>query len=253
MNFRRFFWYYLWIAPHLLQIAVAVLMIRRKLFRDFPLFLSYTLFEVANFSVLFWLYNSSRFTVEQSTYVYVAGDAIGIALRFGVIHEIFENVFRQYPALNQLGRLLFRWATGVLLVVAVAVALSTTGADTDRVTAALFVTSRAISIVQCGLLMFLLLFSRYFGLSWRNYVFGTVLGLGVYASVQLATTAILTQFGPNFRSETFNLILMATYHCSVLIWLVYFLSPEPALRPVKTVPSHDLEGWNQELQRLLQQ
>jgi hypothetical protein len=256
MSFQRFFWYYLWIAPHALQIAVAVIMIRRRLYREFPIFLSYTLFEVLQFAVLFPLMHFEKFSNVQYQSVHAAGDAFSIALRFGVIHEIFENVFRQYPALNQLGRLLFRWATGLLVVVAVFVALSTSGPDIERVGAGLLITSRAISIVQCGLLVFLLLFSSYFGLSWRNYVFGTALGLGIYASVELATSAILWQFGPQLGSrldlDTVNLIIMASYHCSVLVWLFYFLSPEPVLREVRSVPSHELESWNRELERLLQ-
>jgi hypothetical protein len=46
---------------------------------------------------------------------------------------------------------------------------------------------------------------------------------------------------------------MATYHCCVVIWLVYLLAPETAGRPVKKLPANNLEQWNAELQRLLLQ
>ena len=43
---------------------------------------------------------------------------------------------------------------------------------------------------------------------------------------------------------------MATYHCCVVIWLVYLLVPETA-HSVKELPENTLEQWNAELQRLL--
>jgi hypothetical protein len=46
---------------------------------------------------------------------------------------------------------------------------------------------------------------------------------------------------------------MATYHCCVVIWLVYLLLPEAARRPVKDIPENNLEQWNTELRRLLSQ
>jgi hypothetical protein len=46
---------------------------------------------------------------------------------------------------------------------------------------------------------------------------------------------------------------MATYHCCVVIWLVYLLAPEMTARRVKQMPENNLEEWNAELQRLLLQ
>ena len=46
---------------------------------------------------------------------------------------------------------------------------------------------------------------------------------------------------------------MATYHCCVLIWLVYLLVPDSNRRTVKQLPDNNLEQWNAELQRLLLQ
>jgi hypothetical protein len=44
---------------------------------------------------------------------------------------------------------------------------------------------------------------------------------------------------------------MTTYHCCVLIWLVYMLVPEAASQSVQDVPDHNLEQWSAEMQRLL--
>ena len=221
MTFLRLLWYYLWIAPHVLLIAVVVLMIRRKVYKDFPLFLTYSAFEVFQFFTLFAIDHWHKLTENHYLDAFMLGGAIGTALRFGVIHEIFENVFQKYPALNELGRLLFRWATVILLLVSVATAFHRSPDNITRISWVITAMGRAISIVQCGLLMFLFLFSKYFGLTWRNYLFGTALGLGIFASVQLATTAMQGLLGP-IIAEKLDFVTMATYHGCVLIWPVSY-------------------------------
>ncbi len=250
MTLSRLLFYYLWIAPHLLLIAVAVLMIRRRLFREFPAFFVYSVFEFVQFSVLFALDQISSVSSQQYYDAYLFGVAVSAALRFGVIHEIFENVFRNYSALDQLRKVLFRWATVVLLLVAVGTATFAPG-ENSHLVAAIYAIGRAVSIVQAGLIFFLFLFTRHFALTWRNYVFGIALGLGIFASVDLATSAIKTQLGPNTAAEILNMVSMATYHCSVLIWLFYLLAPEHETRRINQLPPHDLQQWNNELQRLL--
>ncbi len=247
-----FFWNYLWIAPHLLQAGVAVVIIARKLHRRFPIFFLYTGFEVLQFAVLFIMYHLPAVSVRDYFYVHWVGVGVSTTLRFGVIHEIFSHVFRNYAALAELGKLLFRWATVVLLLVAVVTAAYAPGESASRIAVGIYLLDRAVSIVQCGLLIFLFLFSSYFGLSWRNYVFGMALGLGVFASVELATAAIRIQIGLAVGDELFTLITMATYHCSVLIWLFYLLAPEPSPATVREIPHHDLQEWNHALERLLQ-
>ena len=250
MSAKRFLWYYLWIAPHILLGLVAVLMVRRKLCKDFPLFLCYAISEVLQTAALF-----AFFYVHSSlyySYVFMIGGGLIVAFQFGVIHEVFENVLGDSAALKRLATFLFRWATALLLLVAVAVAAYTSGGGANRLTASIRVTSKIVSIVQCGLIIFLLLFVRYFRLSWRSYAFGAALGLGIYASVSIVTSAIATQFG-NSMTGIFDLIEMGTFHCSVLIWLFYLLMPEPEPRKVDAVNLEDVQTWNRELQRLLQQ
>ena len=43
---HSFLWHYLWIAPHALQIIIAIVMLRRGLFREFPVFFTYTVFQI---------------------------------------------------------------------------------------------------------------------------------------------------------------------------------------------------------------
>ena len=52
---HSFLWHYLWIAPHALQLIMAIIMIRRGLLREFPVFFTYTLFQAVEGGTLFTL------------------------------------------------------------------------------------------------------------------------------------------------------------------------------------------------------
>ena len=72
-----------------------------------------------------------------------------------------------------------------------------------------------------------------------------------FAAMDLATAALRVWTGGAAGSYTLDFVTMATYHCCVLIWLVYLLAPETVRHSVQEVPDHNLEQWNAEMQRLL--
>jgi ABC-type transport system involved in multi-copper enzyme maturation permease subunit len=98
------------------------------------------------------------------------------------------------------------------------------------------------------LLLFLFVFSYYFRISWRSFVFGIASGLAFYLAVQLAVSALAA----HTYIAAANTIDTGAYHCSVLIWLSYLLQPHRSPVRVKSLPNHQLESWNLELERLLQ-
>jgi hypothetical protein len=251
MGTHHLLYLYLWIAPHAFQVALAVMMVRRKLAREFPAFFLYTVFEVLQFVVLFALDKIDGVSAEQYSAAWVVGGAVSVALRFAIVYEIFEHVFRSYPTLKEFGTLLFRWATVVLMIVAVVLVGYSTGAEVNRFTIAISIVGRAVSVVQCGLLVLLLLLSRFLSFSWRSYAFGIALGLGFFASVELGLSAIRTELGFATALDFFNLLGMATYHCCVLFWIVALLLPQREATSVTSVPAHNLDHWNHALRRVL--
>src|ERR1700720_603593 len=95
---HSFWWHYLWIAPHVLQLVIAVMLIRRRLIHEFPMFLAYTIFQSVQTAVLLILDHSSAISPTLYWNTDWAGLLVTIILRFAVIHEIFTCVFRNYPA-----------------------------------------------------------------------------------------------------------------------------------------------------------
>jgi len=115
------------------------------------------------------------------------------------------------------------------------------------------VLERTASILQCGLLVGVFILSTYLRLSWRSYVFGIALGLGIFSSIELVTSAIRAETGHAY-TKPLDYLTMATFHACVLIWAFYLWAPERSSQySLKVLPEADLENWNQELQRLLNQ
>ncbi len=252
MPVLKLLWYYLWIAPHLLQVGIAGVTLRRKLVRVFPWFFAYTCFEVFAFGLLF---GTNRFPLPGVSYfsLYSITAIVSTILRFGIILELVRYLASSYTVLERVLRPLFRWATIGLLIAALALAVYAGENYSDRAWFVMNMLNRTALILQTGLLAGLFLFSRYLTLSWRTQVFGIALGLGVYATVDLIEAAILSQSG-YLHTQLADYASMAAYHASVLIWIFYLLKRERRPDAVHDLAAHrEVEAWNQELERLLHQ
>src|SRR5258708_2164780 len=81
---------------------------------------------------------------------------------------------------------------------------------------------RSVRIVQVGLILFMLLFSSFLGVSRKQFSFGISLGFGLFAGVELMLMALNS--GGFVRPGNLNLINMVTYIIAILIWLCFSLS-----------------------------
>ena len=209
----------LWCAQAILQAGVAVNLWRRKLHKQFPVFFLCLLAQVANFAIIlpFWLTGGYKMYFA----LYWLGEAVNAFLSFKAIHEIFLDVFRPYHTLKDLGTVLFRWAGLVMLLVSIVVAFSN-GADQSPVFHALTTLQTSVHVVQLGLILFLLLFSRFLGVSRRQVSFGISLGFGVIAGADLLLMAL--NAGGFVGIKELNLINMTAYVVAIMVWLAYSFS-----------------------------
>jgi hypothetical protein len=231
---------YLWCVQPILQSAVAVVLWRRKLHKQFPVFFLFLLAQVVNFVVIFPLWRSGNYGLYFGPFW--LGEAVNAVLGFKVIHEIFLDVFRPYHTLKDLGTLLFKWAGVVMLLVSVVVAFSNSF-DQSPLVHALTTLQRSVRIVQLGLILFLLLFSRFLGVSWKQISFGISLGFGLFAGVELLLYALNS--GGFVKQGLLNVINMATFNLAIFVWLGYSLSRK-ALR-VSAANHLQTQRWEQGL------
>jgi hypothetical protein len=253
LNWHKVLSLFLLISPHVLLGVLAVILYKRRLYREFPCFFAYVLYEIAKFIPLFALYSVLGVTSKPYAYVFSATLMISIALRFGVIDEVSKDLFRESQFLKVSARRSLQCVKGLLLVMGVLLAVYAPGDNRVRLIAGLSVVNRGVAMVQSGLLLFLLCFSRFLGLSWRRPAFGIALGLGILSSVDLATSAIRAEFTSAVAAEYLNLLITGAYLVCVSIWIGYLLVPERKPASLAVLPRDEVETWNREFQQFLKQ
>jgi hypothetical protein len=248
-------WHYLWVAPNILLLVLAFLLWKRGLFRQAPVFFAFAVLsavvELTEYATdvipsvsawTYWLADWARLLIEG-------------VLKFVLISEIFAHVFGSYESIARLGRSLIR---GLGIVLALTAALAAAYAPENGhfgIVAGAHLLDQTIYIIESGLLVFIFILSFYFHLTWNRPLFGITLGLSISSCVHLASWSVLDNLGlPDSKRILFVFLNMATYHAVVLMWFYYLLVPQKVVaKPAVPLPDHNLELWNRELERLLQQ
>jgi hypothetical protein len=136
---------------------------------------------------------------------------------------------------------LFRWAAVVLVLVAMVMGASGSQSEMPRLLGTILALERSVRVMQCGMVLFLLLFSSHLGLTARHHVFGISLGFGVFAAVDLIVATLRTTFGQVALTQM-ALLKPAAYACSIIIWTYWLRAPEPERKKVEM--RQQAERWN---------
>jgi hypothetical protein len=234
----RLLYYALWIAPVPVLVCLAIIMVRRKLHKEFPLFFAFVAVQFADFAINFSAYHQSQ-QLYFCTYWTFA--AVGIGFGFAVLYEVFTAVFRPFTDLREFGGVLFRWAAVVLATAALLMSTSSGPVPGWRVFTVILNAIRSLEIMQCGLVLLMLLCSAYLGITVRHRIFGIALGFGVMGAMDLIAAAVFASFGS--RSLTFfQLSRMVAFNLSSLVWMGYLHAGEVQRQPTKQF-SH-AERWD---------
>jgi len=84
---------------------------------------------------------------------------------------------------------------------------------------------RCVRVIQVGLVLFLMVFSDYVGVSWRQRSFGIALGFGGFATVELLVVTLRSSGYLSLVAT--DLANMAAYNLGILIWLGYCVVNTP--------------------------
>jgi hypothetical protein len=234
-------YYALWIAQPVIQLAIAVAILRTGKHKQFKYFFAYIIAQILGFAVVFPTY---RHNPAASFYLSWISTAISVVLGFKVIHEAFLDAFRPFHTLRDLGTVLFKWAGLVMLLVAGVVSVSTNSMDVAPWMQAILTAQRCVRIIQVGMVLFLLFFARYLGVSKRQYSFGVALGFGFFAMVELSLVA--SWVGDHLNNLSLNLINMVAYNCALLIWFGYSVIKVPVSRELANTLLRS-QRWEQSL------
>ncbi|HTT20386.1 MAG TPA: hypothetical protein VMG82_15660 [Candidatus Sulfotelmatobacter sp.] len=217
-------YYALWLMHPLLEVGIAGLMLTRGLLRNFKFFFAYVMTQLVTFAVVFPAYVWRGY--DALFLLYWCCNAISVTFGFLVIHEIFVDVFRMFHTLRDLGTVLFKWAGLVMLLVAAVVSVSTNSSDLAPMMQAIVTLQRCVRMIQVGMVLFLLFFAQYVGVSRRQHSFGIALGFGSFAVIELIL--ISSWVGSHLDGPWMSIANMVAYNCSLFLWIGYMAVKRPA-------------------------
>lgn len=250
---HSFLWHYLWVGPHILQVGLAVVLWRRGLHRQFPVFFAYLLFEAIEEFILYGMDILPSVSVRNWWLAFCAGLILEGFIRLGVMGELFFHLLRSKPVIAKVGGRLITGAGAVLVLLATLAAAYTPLNNSQFALAArAYILQQTLYMIECGLILFLFLFTAAFKLTWDRAPLGIGLGRGISSAVHLATWAVAANGGLPYSRHLLDFLNMATYHICVLIWFYFLLVPQQrVVATAVSLPENNLDIWNRELERLL--
>ena len=236
----------IWITSPVLQLFCVYLLYRRKLLSQFRFLASFFVFTTIKAAVLFLCYHYA----SQQSWTYYGAYWVGTALQdmfmIPVLYEIFCAAFKPFAGLQDLAKVLFKWAAACILFVGFVVFVTTPSQPNKFNLLIVGVNDfeRIVRVMECGLLMFLFIGSQHLGVSMRNRVFGFALGFGIDAFCQLLLYSALANSHIS-RMYTLAQFLPKVYFASLLIWVLYLVQPEPARESIHIPLTSPLLRWNE--------
>lgn len=247
----KFIFYYLSpIGIAMLALCLGMFGWRKDLRKEYPFFFSYLLFQSLSSAMLHLLYFGTWLhALDQRTYFYLywIQSALADLFALAVLRELFFAAFKPFVGLRDMARVVFRWAAVALILIGTVVLLSSSLPGAQRLELAVVNLERAISIMQCAMLLFLFMGSSYLGLPRSSHVFGLSLGFGILAMANLVyyVAMALNGYVHTQRSLILHLTPVIAFALAPAIWSVYALWAEPAREVVDVPVNSPLLRWNE--------
>src|SRR5215813_941313 len=237
------------IAVH--AICLALFAWRKELRQEYPFFFSYLFFQALSSALLHLLFFRTFVLHSGNTmtyfYLYWVQSALVDIFALAVFRELFFAAFKPFAGLRDMARVVFRWAAVAMILIGCAVLVSSSLPGAQRVELAVVNLERAISIMQCAMLLFLFMGSSYLGLSRSSHVFGLSLGFGLLAMANLVyyVAMALKGYVHTQHSVVLHLTPVIAFALAPAIWTVYGLWSEPAREVVDVPVNSPLLRWNE--------
>lgn len=203
----------------MLLLAVATAMFRKGQHRHFPIFFSYLIFEFVMCCIL-WPMAYFRAPVEIYWRFDLLDRAGDIALRFGILQELFESsAAGSAPWYRNVARMRNR-VTVLLVILASVVFAALYSSSLNHAFFANYAIIEAFNVAQCGLIVLLLLWHRFLGLRMSPFAFGIAVGMGL--AMGLEPFQIMLRYSvPARMGMIVDMMNMAAYHGAVVVWFYF--------------------------------
>jgi hypothetical protein len=221
-------WHYLWVGTDVLLLALTLLTWRRQLYKLFPAFFVYLVFEVVQGFVLYAMDLTPGIGGDFYWSAESASVLIEVLVKLAAIWELYSRLVAARPAVAKVGNRLIACAWVALAALALFAAARAPSVDYAlRFVSRSQILNEGMYLVEAGLLLFIYVFAAHYHLTWSRQQHGIALGLSISACVGVGVFAIYANRIFLEQWNYLNVFFGSVYQVCVLIWFYYLLSPTP--------------------------
>jgi hypothetical protein len=213
---------------------------------------SIVVLEIVQIPILFFR-KSTGMSITTAYYVLFSATELIAALQsvliMLIIYTVFHRAMSPLKGLHRMGTLVFKWVSGVSLLLALVIALGphvfTEGLpSTVAVTTVIERAQEGLNVLTLCLLLFVCFAIKPLGLSFRSHVFGIALGLGVISTTDLIQAAwFWTNQAHSVYSPVFLFGTIGTI-AGVCTWGGYLMRAEPERKMILLPATSPFFHWN---------
>ncbi|MGC1105895.1 MAG: hypothetical protein WA876_05095 [Candidatus Acidiferrales bacterium] len=208
-----------------IEAVVLILAIRRHLFDRLPFFTIYLFLILANEVITLAVYAITGISSHISFVIAWVMQGLLVSLRALVVYEVCRSLLSPYRGLWRLCR---------PVLIAVGAILGTTSGIVARQNAhfieeAILTVGRGLELAIVGILIFGLIFCRYYGIRIERYLAWIALGLGLYSAIQVVNNTFLQHWLSYF--SVWNGLRHISFDMAVVFWIIGLRKPLPVLAP----------------------
>lgn len=214
-----------WAITSFIEVVVLFLSLRHRFFRRLPIFTAYLCLLVINEGILLLAYELTGINSHVSFRVYWLMQAAQIMARAMVVYELCRNLLSPYAGVWRLCR-------PVLIAVATALVTSAiiiSGRSAYALAATILTAERGLELTVVSILIFGLLFCRYYGITVRGPLFWIAVGLGCYSVIQVADNTFLQHWLSYF--SLWETLRRFSFDLALFFWAAAVWKPFPAPEP----------------------
>lgn len=216
-----------WATTVFLEVAVFCLALRRRLFGRLPFFTLYLGLVVADEALLWLTYRLIGIRSRISFDIYWTSQAFLVLSRAVVVYEICRALLLPFAGIWRLCRPLLV-GLGLILVGS---ALATARRTVHPISATTIMADRGLEFAVAGILLFGLIFCRYYGVEIPRHLAWIALGLGFYSAIQVANNTFLGDWLTHQHVLIWGAVRRASFNIATLFWLVALWKPLPVAAP----------------------
>ncbi len=173
---------------------------------------------------------------------YWLGFASEAALSLLVIYRLFNLTMAPLDGIKDLGAIVFHWFAVVSVILTAAVTFVPHPNGSSYVTRLLTDLQRAQGVLTLCLLLFVCFALKPLGLNYRSRTFGVIIGLGILATSILVSAGWLAYYKQVYSH--LNLMNSVATCTALLVWIGYFVVPEPKRQMVILPTTSPYLRWN---------